>query len=75
MKVTVEIANLTSSRIRLTNVEENITREQLDALIEKKAPGSSSKKYRIGTRSMGNFTAGMELRDFGNQNTIYLEKL
>ncbi|KAJ2346608.1 hypothetical protein GGF43_004949 [Coemansia sp. RSA 2618] len=73
--VTVYIANLTTTRITLKNISDEISRNDLNDAIEKVAPGSNPKKYRIGTRSMGEFKQGMLLGDFGQQAIIYLEKL
>ncbi|KAJ2659985.1 hypothetical protein IW148_004033 [Coemansia sp. RSA 1199] len=73
--VTVYIANLTTAKITLKNIDGNISRDKLNEAIEKVAPGSDPRKYRIGTRSIGEFKQGMFLVDFGQQSIIYLEKL
>ncbi|KAJ1826135.1 hypothetical protein IWW55_006404 [Coemansia sp. RSA 2706] len=73
--VTVIISNLTTNKITLKDVDDDINRTALDEMIKKRVAGIDPSKVRIGTRSIGVFTDKMELADFGSQNTIFLEKL
>ncbi|KAJ2777381.1 hypothetical protein H4R18_005186 [Coemansia javaensis] len=74
-KVTVTINNLTTNKIVLKDIPDTTGYEEFFLMVEAQHRGSDPKKYRIGTRMMGEFRPGMELRDFGAQQTIYLEKL
>ncbi|KAJ2773613.1 hypothetical protein IWQ57_001217 [Coemansia nantahalensis] len=73
--VSVTVANVTTQKIVLKDLPDSTGRAEFFALLEKKVPGTDVSKYCIGTRSMGEFKEGMELRDFGSQKMIYLEKL